>query len=76
MFTHFSWSLVSVNVLSSSRLYNSTVAEIVVFCLLFFFFFFNQSAHFVFLDVSTVKSLGQVGPDIMDYLGVRQLSEV
>lgn len=73
MFTHFSWSLVSVNVLSSSRLYNSTVAEIVV-CL--FFFFFNQSAHFVFLDVSTVKSLGQVGPDIMDYLGVRQLSEV
>ena len=71
MFTHFSWSLVSVNVLSSSRLYNSTVAEIVV-CL----FFFNQSAHFVFLDVSTVKSLGQVGPDIMDYLGVRQLSDV
>ena len=67
---HFSWSLVSVNVLSSSRLYTSTVAEIV------FFFFFNQSAHFVFLDVSTVKSLGQVGPDIMDYLGVRQLSEL
>ena len=66
---HFSWSLVSVNVLSSSRLYTSTVAEIVVF-------FFNQSAHFVFLDVSTVKSLGQVGPDIMDYLGVRQLSEL
>ena len=40
------------------------------------FFVFHQSAHFVFLDVSTVKPLGQVGPDIMDYLGVRQLSEL
>ena len=38
--------------------------------------FFYQSAHFVFLDESTVKSLGQGGPYIMDYLGVRQLSEL